>query len=109
MTLLRFSPHRDRIPPGQHVVGRLPVLQAGAVQHPDRKHWRLVIDGLIEPHLTFAFADLLALPATELVCDIHCVTGWSNRASSREASRLLGVGCGYHRLGDPWLEQRYAR
>lgn len=77
MALFRFSPHRDRVPPGQHVVGRFPVLQAGVVQHPDRKQWRLVIDGLIEPHLTFAFADLLALPATELICDIHCVTSWS--------------------------------
>lgn len=42
--------------------------------------WRLELDGLIEPPCALTWADFQALPQRELVTDIHCVTGWTQRA-----------------------------
>lgn len=66
-----------RIPPGQHVTDRFPVLHAGSVAVLDRERWRLRVAGLVEAEREFGWDDLLAMPATELTCDIHCVTRWS--------------------------------
>jgi DMSO/TMAO reductase YedYZ molybdopterin-dependent catalytic subunit len=66
-----------RVPPGQRLVTDFPVLHAGPVQHVDVRSWRLELDGLIKPHLSFTFENLLALPAVQQMCDIHCVTGWT--------------------------------
>ncbi|NLT34477.1 MAG: sulfite oxidase-like oxidoreductase [Gaiellales bacterium] len=66
-----------RVPPGQHVVERLPVLQTGSVRHLDRSSWVLRVTGLVDPPLRFSLEDILALPATSQVSDIHCVTTWS--------------------------------
>jgi DMSO/TMAO reductase YedYZ molybdopterin-dependent catalytic subunit len=38
--------------------------------------YRLVVDGLVEQAVTFTFEDLQAMPATTLVRDFQCVTGW---------------------------------
>lgn len=39
--------------------------------------WRLEVGGLVARPATYAFADLVALPRTDLVADFHCVEGWS--------------------------------
>jgi DMSO/TMAO reductase YedYZ molybdopterin-dependent catalytic subunit len=67
----------SRIPPGQRLVTDLPVLHAGSVMHVDKAKWRLSLSGLVSPARELDFDGLLALPATEQVCDIHCVTGWT--------------------------------
>jgi len=67
----------ERIPPGQVVVTDFPVLHAGSGPRIDRASWRLTVSGLVSPGLTLTWDGLLALPATEQVCDIHCVTGWT--------------------------------
>lgn len=73
-----LPPHlAARIPPGQHLVERFPVLQAGPVHHLDRSSWALRVTGLVDPPLHFTLEDILALPATAQVSDIHCVTTWS--------------------------------
>ncbi len=66
-----------RVPPGQRLVTDFPVLHAGRVEHIDQTAWSLTISGLVESGVRFDFKELLALPATEQVCDIHCVTTWS--------------------------------
>jgi DMSO/TMAO reductase YedYZ molybdopterin-dependent catalytic subunit len=38
--------------------------------------YRLVVDGLVDRPLTLSVADLKAMPATSLVRDFQCVTGW---------------------------------
>ena len=67
----------SRVPPGQRLVTDFPVLQAGSVMHVDQRAWKLSLSGLVSPISSFDYAALLALPATEQVCDIHCVTTWS--------------------------------
>jgi DMSO/TMAO reductase YedYZ molybdopterin-dependent catalytic subunit len=54
------------------------VLHAGSVPTgltPDR--WSLSLHGEVEHPRTLSYAELLAWPARELTCDIHCVTSWS--------------------------------
>ena len=66
-----------RVPPGQHLVKTLPVLHAGSVMHVDTTEWKLALTGLVSPQATLDYGTLLALPPTDQVSDIHCVTTWS--------------------------------
>src|SRR3954453_13810794 len=68
-----------RLPPGQYSTERFPVLHVGDVPTyaPDKSDWSLTVGGLAASPRTFSCAELLALPATEIVTDIHCVTKWS--------------------------------
>ena len=74
-----------RIPPGQTLTApdRWPLLHFGPVPKTDPATWSLRVFGLVERELTFGYDEMRALPAKDLVADIHCVTGWS-------------------RLGDTW-------
>jgi DMSO/TMAO reductase YedYZ molybdopterin-dependent catalytic subunit len=40
------------------------------------QQYRLVVDGLVDHPLTLSLSDLKAMPATTLVRDFQCVTGW---------------------------------
>jgi DMSO/TMAO reductase YedYZ molybdopterin-dependent catalytic subunit len=63
-----------------------PVLHYGRVPTYDMGRWRLRIFGAVEQDTVLTFDQLLALPAREVLCDIHCVTTWS-----RFDNRFLGV------------------
>lgn len=65
-----------RIPRGQTLTTRFPVLTYGPTQHYAPEEVVVRISGLAEAH-TFTWADLMALPQTTLTYDIHCVTHWS--------------------------------
>jgi DMSO/TMAO reductase YedYZ molybdopterin-dependent catalytic subunit len=69
--------HVQRLPPGQKEVKNWPVLDLGVQPDLDTASWRLTIDGLVEAPATLNFEQFLALPQTESVSDIHCVTQWS--------------------------------
>ncbi|WP_159881856.1 sulfite oxidase-like oxidoreductase [Paenibacillus puerhi] len=66
-----------RVPPGQIVTERFPILHEGEVPEYDLNEWSLRVFGAVEEERLLRFDDLLALPQTQLVCDIHCVTRWS--------------------------------
>ena len=66
-----------RLPPGQYLTEKWPVLHAGDVAHVDLATWRLRIFGEVEEEVTLDYEQLRALPATEITTDIHCVTRWS--------------------------------
>jgi DMSO/TMAO reductase YedYZ molybdopterin-dependent catalytic subunit len=69
----------DRVPPGQYVTEKFPVLHYGSV--PGYKNleqtWDLRVWGEIEEPKTFSFAEFRALPTVTVKTDIHCVTRWS--------------------------------
>jgi len=67
----------DRIPPGQRLTDKFPVLHYGSIPQFDRATWDLKIFGLVEEPLTLSYDQFLELPATRIVADIHCVTSWS--------------------------------
>lgn len=75
---LRGSP-KDRTPPGQTLTVKWPVLHYGSIPKVDPHHpdWRLRIFGQVENEYELSYDEIRALPPTEVVCDMHCVTHWS--------------------------------
>ena len=66
-----------RLPPGQYLTEKWPVLHAGDVPRTDLATWDFRVWGEVENELTLTWAELEALPRTEHTQDIHCVTRWS--------------------------------
>jgi DMSO/TMAO reductase YedYZ molybdopterin-dependent catalytic subunit len=66
-----------RLPPGQYLTEKWPVLHAGDVPHVDIATWTLQLTGEVEAPMSLTYDQLRALPATEVTADIHCVTRWS--------------------------------
>jgi DMSO/TMAO reductase YedYZ molybdopterin-dependent catalytic subunit len=70
-----------RLPPGQYVTERFPVLHLGDVpdvDDVDLATWCLTIGGdAVGRPVSYRWEDLRALPTTDVVVDIHCVTKWS--------------------------------
>jgi DMSO/TMAO reductase YedYZ molybdopterin-dependent catalytic subunit len=66
-----------RVPPGQYITEKFPVLTVGSNPSFDLDSWDLRLDGEVERPLTLSWAELQALPQTEVTVDIHCVTRWS--------------------------------
>jgi DMSO/TMAO reductase YedYZ molybdopterin-dependent catalytic subunit len=67
----------DRLPPGQVLTKKWPVLHYGNVPQVDTRNWTFEMAGLVERPLTLRYDELLALPRKTVQCDIHCVTRWS--------------------------------
>lgn len=70
---------QDRIPPGQYLTEKFPVLHYGDVPHYTNleETWDLRIWGEIAEPKRFSFAEFRALPTITITTDIHCVTRWS--------------------------------
>jgi DMSO/TMAO reductase YedYZ molybdopterin-dependent catalytic subunit len=68
---------RERLPPGQRVVEKWPVLDLGVTPKLDLADWRLTVDGLVEAPAAWDWPAFTALPQAEITADIHCVTTWS--------------------------------
>jgi DMSO/TMAO reductase YedYZ molybdopterin-dependent catalytic subunit len=66
-----------RLPPGQSLTLKWPVLHAGGVPHFNPATWDFKISGLVEHPLRFTWNEFRALPQTETTSDFHCVTRWS--------------------------------
>jgi len=66
-----------RLPPGQYLTEKWPVLHAGSVPRVDLATWDLRISGEVERPLTLTWDQLRELPSREVTIDIHCVTRWS--------------------------------
>ena len=66
-----------RLPPGQYLTEKWPVLHAGSVPHVDLATWDLRVFGSVENEISLSFDELQALPQSEITADIHCVTRWS--------------------------------
>ena len=75
-----------RLPPGQYLTEKWPVLHAGSVPKVDLATWDLRISGEVERPLTLTWDQLRELPSREVTVDIHCVTRWS-----RFDTRFTGV------------------
>jgi len=69
--------HVNRLPPGQKEVKNWPVLDLGVQPDVKPENWRLRVSGAVENALHWTLEEFLALPQTDFVSDIHCVTQWS--------------------------------
>ena len=86
-----------RLPPGQHLTEKWPVLHAGSVpDYGDLSTWTLRVFGEVERPLELTWQQFGELPRSANVQDIHCVTRWSKFDTSfegvhwRELARLVG-------------------
>ncbi len=75
---------RDRLPPGQIVTRKWPVLHYGTVPIVDLGRWRFSVSGLVAHPINITWDEFLALPRRETLCDIHCVTRWSRYENTFE-------------------------
>jgi DMSO/TMAO reductase YedYZ molybdopterin-dependent catalytic subunit len=67
-----------RLPPGQYLTEKWPVLHAGSVpEYRDLSTWTLRVFGEVENELELSWDQLHELPRRSNVQDIHCVTRWS--------------------------------
>src|SRR5450631_565558 len=66
-----------RLPPGQSLTLKWPVLHAGTVPRFDPKTWDFRVSGLVEEPLRLTLDEFSHLPMTEVTADMHCVTRWS--------------------------------
>src|SRR5947207_8557940 len=84
-----------RLPPGQYLTEKWPVLHAGTVPETDLAAWDFRVFGDVEHELVLDYDALRALPSTEITVDIHCVTRWSrfdtrfNGVHWRELAKLV--------------------
>jgi DMSO/TMAO reductase YedYZ molybdopterin-dependent catalytic subunit len=67
----------DRVPPGQYVTDRFPVLSAGATPHTPLEKWTFSITQGGDTRKSWTWQEFQALPAETVTVDIHCVTRWS--------------------------------
>ncbi|HXT38128.1 MAG TPA: sulfite oxidase-like oxidoreductase [Chloroflexota bacterium] len=80
-----------RIPPGQQLTVKWPVLQYGSVPRVDLKKWRFEVSGLVEAPATWTWDEWLALPTVVLTNDIHCVTRWTKLDNTWEGVSVRDV------------------
>jgi DMSO/TMAO reductase YedYZ molybdopterin-dependent catalytic subunit len=66
-----------RLPPGQSLTQKFPVLHYGPVPDFNPATWNFRIWGEVEEPKQWTWAEFNQLPRTRLVMDIHCVTRWS--------------------------------
>jgi len=88
------DPACDRLPPGQSLVTGWPVLDLGGAPVVTQQKFRLDIDGAVAHPLSLRLDEFMALPQTESVSDVHCVTQWSrydNRWTGIAAGTLLAL------------------
>ena len=84
-----------RLPPGQYLTEKWPVLHAGSVPQTDLATWDFQVFGEVERPLRLSWGELQELPSTEITIDIHCVTRWSRFDTSfrgvhwRELAKLV--------------------
>jgi DMSO/TMAO reductase YedYZ molybdopterin-dependent catalytic subunit len=80
-----------RIPPGQTLTEKWPVLHYGSVPRVNLATWDFRIVGLVEEPVTFTFKDFAALPRARRMNDIHCVTRWSKLDNTWEGVAVQEV------------------
>lgn len=68
----------ERVPPGQFLTTKFPVLHYGAVPiYENLDKWDFRVFGLVDEPLRFNWDGLMKLPRATQIVDIHCVTRWS--------------------------------
>ncbi len=67
----------NRIPPGQYLTDKFPVLTRGPTPKINLDTYQFRTYGLITEEKTWTYNNFMALPQIEITTDFHCVTRWS--------------------------------
>ena len=66
-----------RLPPGQALTQKFPVLHYGPVPNFNPERWDFRVWGEVEAPVKWSWQEFNQLPRTKVIMDIHCVTRWS--------------------------------
>jgi len=66
-----------RLPPGQSLTQKFPVLHYGPVPSFEPSTWDLRVWGEVEEEARWNWAEFNKLPKIKITMDVHCVTRWS--------------------------------
>jgi len=77
-----------RLPPGQSLTQRFPVLHYGPVPPFNPETWSLRVFGEVETEVTWTWEQFQQLPRTQVQMDLHCVTRWSKFDTAWEGVAL---------------------
>jgi DMSO/TMAO reductase YedYZ molybdopterin-dependent catalytic subunit len=75
--LERKMKQEGRLPPGQSLTLKWPVLHYGSVPRFDPQTWDFRVYGMVESPLQFSWDEFNRLPRVQHTSDFHCVTRWS--------------------------------
>jgi DMSO/TMAO reductase YedYZ molybdopterin-dependent catalytic subunit len=81
----------DRVPPGQTLTAKWPVLTYGLTPRVDLGRWTFRCFGLVEAEVTWTWADFRELPRVSIVSDVHCVTRWSKLDNTWEGVHIREI------------------
>ena len=68
----------DRVPPGQFLSNKFPVLTYGSTPKVDLDTWKFRVFGLVEQEVELTWDQFTKLSWTTVTADFHCVTQWSS-------------------------------
>ena len=68
----------DRVPPGQFLSNKFPVLTYGSTPKVDLDTWKFRVFGLVEQEVELTWDQFTKLTWTTVTEDFHCVTQWSS-------------------------------
>jgi len=80
-----------RIPPGQELTEKWPVLHYGDIPDFDRTTWDFSVSGEVAHAMRWSYEEFMALPRVKFTSDIHCVTGWSKFDNEWEGVSIFEI------------------
>lgn len=75
--LEQLMKREGRLPPGQSLTLKWPVLHYGSVPRFDPQTWDFKVYGLVDSPVRLTWNEFNALPKVRHTSDFHCVTRWS--------------------------------
>ncbi|MFI5262531.1 MAG: molybdopterin-dependent oxidoreductase, partial [Candidatus Limnocylindrales bacterium] len=85
---------KARVPPGQYVTEKFPVLHYGSVPRTDLATWDFRVYGAVDAPFTVTWAEYQQFPRKKVHTDIHCVTRWTKLDADFEGvpiQHILGL------------------
>jgi DMSO/TMAO reductase YedYZ molybdopterin-dependent catalytic subunit len=80
-----------RVPPGQYLTERFPVLTYGSNPPYDLATWTFSVDGEVDEPYSLTWDELMGLEQVTITTDIHCVTRWSKLDTTWTGVRVRDV------------------
>ena len=81
----------DRLPTGQYLTKKWPILSYEKTPKQLPPDWKLRITGLVENPFELTWEEFLALPHTTMTSDFHCVTTWSRYDNTWEGIHIREI------------------
>lgn len=81
----------ERVPPGQFLSKKFPVLTYGSRPKIDLPSWKIRVFGLVEQEIELDWQEFSGLEWITMTADFHCVTQWSSLDNTWEGVPLAGL------------------